>query len=187
MVRVPRTRFTDYLSKVSPEWKDKVGSANSVKWPVEGLGGKGNEGVAANVTQTMARLVTSNSRLPSRRAGVWLGAKQSGRVRGRNPQSRASRDGRLWHSTRRPNLHSRLRTHLAKTAWPIATYHLLACVYGSNRLRQGQDRYHFVKWALTDPNAEKSAAFIDYIPLPYAVKTQVVNKLNQVTCNGKAF
>ncbi len=43
--------FTDYLSKVSPDWKGKVGEAAAVKWPV-GLGAKGNEGVAANVSQT---------------------------------------------------------------------------------------------------------------------------------------
>ena len=40
--------FTDYLSKVSPEWKDKVGASTAVAWP-EGVGGKGNEGVAAYV------------------------------------------------------------------------------------------------------------------------------------------
>jgi phosphate transport system substrate-binding protein len=43
--------FTDYLSKVSPEWKSRVGHATSVNWPV-GLGGKGNEGVAGMVRQT---------------------------------------------------------------------------------------------------------------------------------------
>src|ERR1035437_9722137 len=43
--------WANYLSKVSPEWKDKVGEGTSVQWPV-GLGGKGNEGVAAFVTQT---------------------------------------------------------------------------------------------------------------------------------------
>lgn len=43
--------FTDYLSKISPEWKSKVGSNTSVNWPV-GLGGKGNEGVAGLVKQT---------------------------------------------------------------------------------------------------------------------------------------
>ena len=43
--------FTDYLSKVSPEWKSKVGANTSVNWPV-GLGGKGNEGVAGLVKQT---------------------------------------------------------------------------------------------------------------------------------------
>jgi phosphate transport system substrate-binding protein len=43
--------FTDYLSKVSPEWKEKVGNATSVNWPV-GLGGKGNEGVTQQVKQT---------------------------------------------------------------------------------------------------------------------------------------
>jgi phosphate transport system substrate-binding protein len=43
--------FTDYLSKVSPEWKDKVGAATAVEWPT-GIGAKGNEGVANNVAQT---------------------------------------------------------------------------------------------------------------------------------------
>lgn len=43
--------FTDYLSKVSPEWKEKVGKGTSVNWPV-GLGGKGNEGVAGLIKQT---------------------------------------------------------------------------------------------------------------------------------------
>ena len=43
--------FTDYLSKVSPEWKAKVGAATSVNWPI-GLGGKGNEGVTQQVKQT---------------------------------------------------------------------------------------------------------------------------------------
>ena len=43
--------FTDYLAKVSPEWKKKVGSATSVKWPI-GLGGKGNEGVTQQVKQS---------------------------------------------------------------------------------------------------------------------------------------
>ena len=43
--------FTDYLSKVSPEWQEKVGRGTSVNWPV-GLGGKGNEGVTGLVKQT---------------------------------------------------------------------------------------------------------------------------------------
>ena len=43
--------FTDYLSKVSPEWQQKVGKGTSVNWPV-GLGGRGNEGVSATVSQT---------------------------------------------------------------------------------------------------------------------------------------
>ena len=43
--------FTDYLSKVSPDWKSNVGASTSVEWPV-GIGAKGNEGVSNNVTQT---------------------------------------------------------------------------------------------------------------------------------------
>src|SRR6516162_4459922 len=47
--------FADYLSKVSPEWKNKVGEGTSVEWPV-GLGGKGNEGVAALTARTMGAI-----------------------------------------------------------------------------------------------------------------------------------
>ena len=47
--------WTDYLSSVSPEWKQKVGTNTSVKWPI-GLGGKGNEGVAGQVKQTPGAL-----------------------------------------------------------------------------------------------------------------------------------
>ncbi|HEX2250621.1 MAG TPA: phosphate ABC transporter substrate-binding protein PstS, partial [Gemmatimonadales bacterium] len=47
--------FTDYLSKISPEWKGKVGRSTSVKWPI-GLGGKGNEGVTQQVKQTEGAL-----------------------------------------------------------------------------------------------------------------------------------
>src|SRR6185503_8054842 len=47
--------WVDYLAKVAPEWKSKVGVATSVNWPV-GLGGKGNEGVAGLVTQTPGSL-----------------------------------------------------------------------------------------------------------------------------------
>src|SRR6201999_79017 len=43
--------FTDYLSKVSPDWKSKIGSGTAVEWPV-GVGAKGNEGVAGNISQT---------------------------------------------------------------------------------------------------------------------------------------
>ena len=43
--------FADYLSKVSPEWKSRVGASTSVEWPI-GIGAKGNEGVAGNVAQT---------------------------------------------------------------------------------------------------------------------------------------
>ena len=52
--------FTNYLSKVSPDWKSKVGAGTAVQWPV-GLGGKGNEGVAAILSRSTAPSATSSS------------------------------------------------------------------------------------------------------------------------------
>src|SRR5271169_1974946 len=60
--------FANYLSKVSPEWKDKVGEGTSVEWPV-GLGGKGNEGVAALVSQ---RGPSAMSNMPMRCRTRWF-------------------------------------------------------------------------------------------------------------------
>lgn len=52
--------FTSYLSKVNEEWKSKIGAGSTVNWPT-GLGGKGNDGIAAFVQRLLARLVTSNT------------------------------------------------------------------------------------------------------------------------------
>ncbi len=70
--------FTDYLSKVSPEWKSKVGANTSVNWPV-GLGGKGNEGVAGQVKQTAEfdRLRGTAVR-GAEQDGLWIGAQLRG-------------------------------------------------------------------------------------------------------------
>ena len=57
--------FTNYLSEASAEWKGKAGSDTAVEWPT-GLGAKGNEGVAGNVTQTKAPSAMSNTPMPSR-------------------------------------------------------------------------------------------------------------------------
>ena len=57
--------FTNYLSKVSPDWKSKVGADTAVEWPV-GIGAKGNEGVANNVARPRARSAMSNTPTPSR-------------------------------------------------------------------------------------------------------------------------
>ena len=65
--------WTDYLSKISPEWKTKVGAGTSVAWPI-GLGGKGNEGVAGTVKQTaeLHRLCRVDLR-GAKQDGLWRG------------------------------------------------------------------------------------------------------------------
>ena len=75
----------------------------------------------------------------------------------------------------------------SKNAWPIATYTYLLIYMDQTDCVKGKAVLGFIKWALTDPSAEKSARSLDYIPLPDAVKKQVLDKLNKVTCNGKAL
>ena len=63
--------FTNYLSKMSPQWASQVGAATSVEWP-SGVGAKGNEGVAGNVKQTGARSAMSNMPMPSRTTSTFV-------------------------------------------------------------------------------------------------------------------
>ena len=97
--------FTDYLSKVSPEWKDKVGYATSVNWPI-GLGGKGNEGVTQQVKQVegtigyVELIYASPTSCPTPRsrtrpASSWCRASRRPRRRRRAPSFAKDTDFRV--------------------------------------------------------------------------------------------
>ena len=179
--------FTDYLSKVSPEWKTAAGNATSVKWPVEGLGGKGNEGVAANVTQNDGAIGYVEFAY-AKQNGLSFGAVQNKAGEYVTATTESMQAAMADFGT---DLGDKLAVSIAnapsKTAYPIASYTYLLLYLDQTDCVKGKTVVNFVKWALTDPNAEKSARALDYIPLPDAVKTQVVNKLNKVTCGGKPF
>jgi len=177
--------FTDYLSKVSIEWKDKVGSASSVKWPVEGLGGKGNEGVAANVTQNDGTIGYVELAYAKQNA-LPYGSVQN--KAGEYPVA-TTEAVQVAMADFGTDLGDKLALSIAnapsKNAWPIATYTYLLVYMDQTDCVKGKTVVNFIKWALTDPSAEKSARSLDYIPLPDAVRKQVLDKLNKVTCSGK--
>ena len=176
--------FTDYLSKVSPDWKSQVGSASSVKWPV-GLGGKGNEGVSGTVAQNDGALgyvelaYATQNKLPygsvQNKAGEYVLATTAA------VQSAMSDFG--------TEMGDKLALSIAnapgKSAWPISTYTYLLVYMDQTDCSKGQKVISFVKWSLND--GVKYATELMYVPLPDAVKTQVIAKLDKVTCNGKPF
>ncbi len=179
--------FTDYLAKVSPEWKEKVGTANSVKWPVEGLGGKGNEGVAANVTQNDGAIGYVELAYAKQNA-LPYGSVQNKAGEYAQATTEAVQAAMSDFGT---DLGDKLALSIAnapsRTAWPIATYTYLLIYMDQTDCVKGKTVLNFIKWAVNDANAEKSARSLDYIPLPDAIKKQVGQKLAQVTCGGKPF
>jgi phosphate transport system substrate-binding protein len=176
--------FTDYLSQVSPDWKTQVGSASSVKWP-NGLGGKGNEGVSGTVAQNDGSIgyvelaYAKQNNLPfgavQNKAGEYVTA---------TPE--AVQAAMADFGT---NLGDKLALSIAnapgKASWPISTYTYLLVYMDQTNCGNATKVISFVKWALSD--GTKFATELLYVPLPDAVKTQVLTKLGKVTCNGKAF
>ncbi len=179
--------FTDYLSQVSPEWKEKVGSASSVKWPVEGIGGKGNEGVAA-MTGLNGGAIGYVEFAYAKQNAFAYGAVQNKTGTYVKPSTAAVQAAMADFGT---NMGDKLALSIAnppgKDSWPIATYTYLLIYMDQTDCVKGKKVVDFVKWAMTDPAAEKTAVSLDYVPLPDAVKQQVLAKLSKVTCQGKGF
>ena len=174
--------FTDYLSKVSSDWKTKVGSATSVQWPV-GLGGKGNEGVSGTVAQNEGAIgyvelaYAKQNKLPvglvQNKAGEYV-----------TPTTQAVQSAMADFGT---DLGDKLAVSITDApgegSWPIAGYTYLLVYMNQSDQVKAQKLTAFLKWALSD--GTKFAAELDYIPLPDAVKSQVLKKLGEITVNGK--
>jgi len=173
--------FTDYLSKVSPEWKSIVGVGKSVKWP-SGLGGKGNEGVTGLVKQnpgaigyvelayaTQNKLNTASLK---NKAGAYVKASiESTSAAAANVQ--VSDDFRS----------SSVTDADGKGAYPIAGFTYLLVHKDQKDRAKGDALMHFLWWAVHD--GQKLAAPLDYAPLPAPIVKKVEAVLKQLTVEGR--
>lgn len=172
--------FTDYLAKVSPAWKEKVGAGKSVKWPV-GLGGKGNEGVTGLVKQTpgaigYVELAYANQNKLSmaalqNRDGVFV-----------SPSLEAT-SAAAAGVPMPADFKVSLTDPSGKTAWPIASFTYLLVKKDQTDPRKGEALVRFLWWAVHD--GQKLAAPLDYAPLPPAVVAQVEKAIRTITVQGK--
>jgi phosphate transport system substrate-binding protein len=175
--------YTDYLSQVSAEWKEKVGQGTSVKWPT-GLGGKGNEGVAGTVSQNDGAIgyvefaYAKQNRLAygavQNKAGEYVLATVEA------VQSAMADFG--------ANMGDKLALSIAdapgKNSWPIASYTYLLIYMDQTDCVKGKKLIEFIRWGLSDAGA-KFARELDYVPLPPEIHKAVLDKLSKVTCQGK--
>jgi phosphate transport system substrate-binding protein len=177
--------FTDYLSKVSADWKDKVGKGTSVNWPV-GLGGKGNEGVAATVSQTPGAIgyvelaYANTNKLPvahlRNKAGVFV-----------TPTLAATTNalaGAMATMSPTTDFRVSLTDPDGKEAYPIATmtYLLLHKTYSD--AVKARELVKFVWWGETEGQAR--AEPLGYAPLPTALRPWIETRLKSITADGKA-
>jgi len=168
--------WTDYLSKVSADWKSEVGSNTSVKWPI-GLGGKGNEGVAGSIRQLQGAIgyveliyaVQNNIPYGSVRnaAGVFL---------------KASLEGVTAAAASAPKMPADFRVSITnapgKDAYPISSFTWLLIPQQSQDGAKGKILADFLNWMVTD--GQKMTAALSYAPLPEGVVQKEKEAIKQV-------
>lgn len=175
--------FTDYLSKISPEWQSKVGNATSVQWPV-GLGGKGNDGVAGTVSQNEGALgyvelayALQNKLsygIPQNKAGQYVDPKDPKYVQNAMADFGTDLGDKLAIS---------IVDAPGQQSYPISGYTYLLFYMDQQDCAKAAKLVDFYKWAQTQ--GQKDATDLNYIPLPDAVKSQALAKLSKMTCQGK--
>ena len=173
--------FTDYLAKVSPGWKAGPGAGKSVSWPV-GLGGKGNEGVTGIVKQTEGAIgyvelaYANQNKLPmaelKNHDGFFVPARLD-TVSAAAVKAEIPDDYRV-SITDAPG----------KTAYPISGFTWILVYQDQPDARKGDALVKFLWWAEHD--GQKSAAALDYAPLPAPLVTRVEKTLKGLTVQGKA-
>lgn len=158
--------FTDYLSKVSPEWKTKLGAATAVEWPV-GVGAKGNEGVAANVGQTKNSIGYVEYAYAKQNKLTYTGLVNSA---GKTVQPTvASFQSAAAHAdwANSPGYYVILTNQPGDESWPItaATFILMHKVPVDKAA--AAEALKFFSWSFE--KGEKMAEELDYIPMPASV------------------
>jgi phosphate transport system substrate-binding protein len=168
--------FTDYLSKVSPDWKSQVGSDTSVKWPL-GMGGKGNEGVAGYIRNLGGSIgyveliyaIQNNIPYGSVRnsAGVFV---------------KGSLESVTAAAASAPKMPADFRVSITnapgKDAYPISSFTWLLIPAQSKDAAKGKILADFLNWMVTD--GQKMTSALSYAPLPENVVAKVKEAIKQV-------
>ena len=158
--------FTNYLTKVSAEWKDKVGSDASVAWPT-GTGGKGNEGVANFVKQIKGSIgyVESAYAKQNKMNYAQLQNKDGVFVAPTEDSFKAAAANAHWDKA--PGFYEILTDEPGKSSWPITGATFILMHKAQANPEQAANVLKFFDWAYT--NGDKMALNLDYIPMPDSV------------------
>jgi phosphate transport system substrate-binding protein len=162
--------FTDYLSKVNPEFKSKIGSGTAVKWVV-GVGGKGNEGVAANVQRIKGAIgyVEWAYAKKNKMSHTQLKNKEGHFLQPDDDNFKAAAAGAEW--TKTPGFAIVLTDQAGKSSWPITGVSYILMHKSQPDAAKGKEVLKFFDWSFKNGGA--AAAELDYVPLPPSVVSLV--------------
>jgi len=176
--------FTDYLSKVSAEWKEKVGAGVSPSWPT-GIGGKGNEGVTGQVKNTPNTIgyvelaYAAKNKLPvahiKNAAGSFI-----------EPSIDAVTAAAAASAANMPDdLRISITNAAGAQAYPISSYTYILVYKNQKDAAKGKAIVDFLWWGIHD--GEGFAKELLYAPLPPDIVKKAETKINSVTANGAAL
>jgi phosphate transport system substrate-binding protein len=169
--------WCDYLSKVSPEYRTKVGVATSVNWPV-GVGGKGNEGVAGLVKQTpgsigyVELIYALQNKIPygpvQNSAGEWVAA----------TTETVSNAAAVAAKNMPKDFRVSITNAPGKDVYPISSFTWLLVQESPRDVQRSRIIVDFIRWALTD--GQKFTTQLGYAPLPKEVVALELEALKRV-------
>jgi phosphate transport system substrate-binding protein len=158
--------FTDYLSKTSPAWKDKVGANTSVEWPV-GIGAKGNEGVAGQTAQTDGAIgyVEYAYAKQNKMTYVKMTNAEGKTVEPNSKAFQAAAAGADW--AKAPGYYLVLTNQPGAESWPITGASFILVYKQPDDPEAVKTALEFFDWAYT--SGDKLADDLDYVPIPDTV------------------
>ena len=171
--------FTNYLSKVSPEWKSKVGEGTAVNWPL-GTGGKGNEGVAAYVGRLPNSIgYVEYAYVKQNKMNYALVQNAAGNfVKPEDDSFKAAAAGADWSKS----FYQILTNQPGKEAWPISGATFILMHAKQDKPASATEVLKFFSWAYK--NGEKIAVDLDYVPMPKPVVAAIEKAWGEIKDNS---
>ena len=162
--------FVNYLSKVSPEWKGEVGEGTSVKWPT-GIGGKGNEGVAAYVKQIGGGIgyVEMSYALQNRMSYARLKNRAGNFIVPSDESFQAAAASAEWADAK--DFYLVMTNAPGEQSWPITATNFILMYKQPKDAAGAKAAKDFFAWAYANGDAQATA--LDYVPLPDALVRQI--------------
>jgi phosphate transport system substrate-binding protein len=178
--------FTDYLSKVSPDFKSRIGAGTAVKWAT-GVGGKGNEGVAANVQRIKGSIgyVEWAYSKKNKMAHTQLKNKEGHFLQPDDDNFKAAAAGADWAKT--PGFAVVLTDQAGKSSWPITGASYILMHKAQADAAKGREVLKFFDWSFK--HGATAAAELDYVPMPASVVSLIQGawKAQLKDASGKAI
>lgn len=168
--------WTDYLSTVSKAWLDRVGRGAAVKWPgTQSIGGKGNEGVAANVQRIKGSIGYVEYAYVKKNNLVFLQLQnKSGKwVSPDDLTFAAAAAGADWFSV--PGMGLSIVDQAGDSVWPVTTASFIIMYKNPDNKAASQEVLKFFDWAFK--NGKQAALDLDYVPLPDTLTKQIKDRV----------